>query len=312
MQTILGSGGSIGIELANVLPAYTDKIRLVSRNPKKVNPNDDLFPSDLTDKQKLVEALKGSEVAYLVAGLKYEAKTWQQQWPLVIQNTIEACKANNTKLVFFDNIYMYDPQCIPFMTEDCNINPCSKKGEVRARIAQNLMDEVKAGNLKAVIARSADFYGPGNVNSLMMLSVYQNFLKGKKANWLCALDKKHSHTFIPDSAKATAILGNDTKADNQVWHLPTAKEPPTGKQWIGAFAKEMNVQPKTQLASRMMVKILGLFNPIMKEFVEMLYQYDQDYVFDSSKFEKTFNFQPTPYTDGIKEIVKQGSLKKSH
>ena len=307
MQTILGSGGAIGKELAHVLPKYTNKIRLVSRNPKAVNQNYELFPCDLTDQQKLVEALKGSEVAYLVAGLKYETKTWQELWPKIMTNTIEACKANNTKLVFFDNIYMYDPKYIPFMTEDCPVNPCSKKGEVRARIAQMLMDEVKQGNLKAVIARSADFYGPGKVNSLVMLSVYQNFLKGKKANWLSVLDKKHSHTYIPDAAKATAILGNDSRADGQVWHLPTAKEPPTGRQWIEAFAKEMNVKPRVQLASKTMVKILGLFNPIMKEFVEMLYQYDRDYVFDSSKFEKMFNFNPTSYTDGIKQIVEQGS-----
>jgi len=307
MQTILGSGGSIGTELAKVLPAYTDKIRLVSRNPKAVNPSDDLFPCDLTDQQKLVEALKGSDVAYLVAGLKYETKTWQELWPKIMQNTIEACKANNTKLVFFDNIYMYDPKRIPFMTEDCSVNPCSKKGEVRAKIAGMVMDEVKKGNLKAVIARSADFYGPGKINSVLMLSVYENLLKGKKANWLSSVDFKHSFTYTPDAAKATAILGNDPKGENQIWHLPTAKEPPTGRQWIEAFAKEMNVQPKTQLASRTMVKIFGLFNPIMKEFVEMLYQYDRDYIFDSSKFEKMFNFNPTFYADGIKQIVKEGS-----
>jgi nucleoside-diphosphate-sugar epimerase len=307
MQTILGSGGSIGTELAKILPAYTDKIRLVSRNPKAINPKDDLFPCDLTDQQKLVEALKGSDVAYLVAGLKYETKTWQELWPRIMQNTIEACKANSTKLVFFDNIYMYDPKCIPFMTEECPVYPCSKKGEVRAKIAGMVMDEVKKGNLKAVIARSADFYGLGKINSVVNLSVYQNLLKGKKANWLSSVDYKHSFTYTPDAAKATAILGNDAKAENQVWHLPTAKEPPTGRQWIEAFAKEMKVQPKTQLASRTMVKILGLFNPIMKEFVEMLYQYDRDYVFDSSKFEKAFNFELTPYFDGIKEIVRQGA-----
>jgi nucleoside-diphosphate-sugar epimerase len=307
MQTILGSGGSIGTELAQVLPAYTDKIRLVSRNPKAVNKTDDLFPCDLTDQQKLLEALKGSDVAYLVAGLKYETKTWQELWPRIMQNTIEACKANNTKLVFFDNIYMYDPKCIPFMTEDCPVNPCSKKGEVRAKIAGMVMDEVKKGNLKAVIARSADFYGPGKINSILMMSVYENFLKGKKANWLSSVDYKHSFTYTPDAAKATAILGNDSRAENQVWQLPTAKEPPTGRQWIEAFAKEMNVQPKTQLASRTIVKILGLFNPIMKEFVEMLYQYDRDYVFDSSKFEKMFNINPTSYADGIKQIVKQSA-----
>jgi nucleoside-diphosphate-sugar epimerase len=306
MQTILGSGGSVGIELAKILPAYTDKIRLVSRNPKAVNPVDELFSCDLTDKEKLVDAVKGSKIVYLLAGLKYELKTWQELWPMIMANTIEACNVNNTKLVFFDNIYMYDPKCIPFMTEDCPVNPCSKKGEVRAKIAGMIQDEVKKGNLKAVIARSADFYGPGKINSVLMISVYENLLRGKKANWLSSVDYRHSFTYTPDAAKATAILGNDPIAENQVWHLPTAKEPPTGRQWIDAFASEMNVQPKVQLASPTMVKILGLFNPIMKEFVEMLYQYDRDYVFDSSKFEKEFNFMPTPYVEGIKEIVKQG------
>ncbi len=309
MQTILGSGGAIGSGLAKFLHAYTKKVRLVSRHPQKLNAEDELFICDLTDKQKLNESVKGSEVAYLVAGLKYETKTWQDLWPKIMENTIEACKANKTKLVFFDNVYMYDPKCIPFMTEDCPINPCSRKGEVRAKIAGMLMDEVKKGNLKAVIARSADFYGPGKINSILMLSVYQNFLKGKKANWLSSMDFKHSFTYTPDASKATAILGNDSQADGKVWHLPTYGEPLTGRQWIDAFAREMNVQPKTQLASRTMVKILGWFNPIMREFLEMLYQYDRDYVFDSSRFEKTFNFQPTPYLDGIKEIVK-GSIVK--
>lgn len=44
MQTILGAGGAIGIDLAKELLAYTDKIRLVSRNPVKVNAGDELFP----------------------------------------------------------------------------------------------------------------------------------------------------------------------------------------------------------------------------------------------------------------------------
>lgn len=305
MQTILGSGGSIGNELAKVLKNYSKKIRLVSRNPKAVNQDDDLFPCDLIDGAKLSEAVKGSEVVYLLAGLKYEAKTWQQMWPVIMKNTIEACKTHNAKLVFFDNIYMYDPKCIPFMTEDCPINPNSKKGEVRARIAGMIHDEMKKGNLSAVIARSADFYGPGKINSVLIISVYENFLKGKKANWFSSLDFVHSFTYTPDAAKAVAILGNDPKADNGVWHLPTAKEPPTGRQWIEAFANEMNVKPRIQLATALLIKIMGLFNPLMREFVEMLYQYDRDYIFDSSKFEKTFNFKPTDYAVGIKEIVKQ-------
>jgi nucleoside-diphosphate-sugar epimerase len=306
MQTILGSGGSIGNELAKVLPQYTGEIRLVSRNPKAVNPTDQLFSCDLTDKSKLTEALKDSEVAYLVAGIPYQTKVWQKLWTVIMQNTIDACKENGTRLVFFDNMYLYDPEHISFMTEETPVNPGSKKGNVRAGLARMIAEEIEKGNLNALIARSADFYGPGVNSSILMIGVYNNFKKGKKANWFCSLNHKHSFTYTPDAAKATALLGNDKEAYNQVWHLPTAKEPKTGREWIEAFAAEMKVKPKVQLATKPVVRIMGLFNPVMKEFVEMLYQYDRDYIFDSSKFEKAYDFIPVSYGEGIKRIVQMG------
>jgi len=100
------------------------------------------------------------------------------------------------------------------------------------------------------------------------------------------------------------MLGNSVDAWNQIWHLPTAKNPPTGKEWVEAIAGELGVKPKFQVATKFMVKVLGLFVPIMKEMVEMMYQNDRDYVFDSSKFEKQFNFKPTLYEDGIKEMIR--------
>lgn len=48
MQTILGANGTIGSVLATELIKYTDSIRLVSRNPKKVNETAELFPADLS------------------------------------------------------------------------------------------------------------------------------------------------------------------------------------------------------------------------------------------------------------------------
>ena len=151
MQTILGAGGAIGTGLAKELTAFTKKIRLVSRNPKKVNDTDELFACDLTDEAKVLEAVEGSEIVYLTAGFPYKLKTWKEAWPLVMQNTINACKAHNSKLVFIDNIYMYDPSKLSFMTEDTPIDPSSKKGKVRAQTAGMLMDEVKAGNFQALM-----------------------------------------------------------------------------------------------------------------------------------------------------------------
>jgi nucleoside-diphosphate-sugar epimerase len=264
-----------------------------------------LFSCDLTKAIEVDEAVKGCEVAYLTVGLPYKTKVWKEQWPLIMKNVIAACKKHKTKLVFFDNIYMYHPNKLSPMTEETEISPVSKKGKVRAEIAQMVLDEIKSGKLEALIARAADFYGPAITNSVFNEVVFKNLKAGKKANWFCSVKKLHNFTFTPDAAKATALLGNTKTAYNQVWHLPTA-EPLTGKEWIEKVAKELRVEPKTQVVSKFIIKLIGLFNPVMKEFVEMLYQWDRDYNFDSSKFETVFKIKPTPVNGAIQQIIRAG------
>jgi nucleoside-diphosphate-sugar epimerase len=305
MQVILGSGGAIGSNLAIELTKYSSRIRLASRNPKKVNENDELVICDLTQPGDVDKAVKGCEIAYLTVGLPYHLKVWQQQWPVVMKNTIAACKNHKTKLVFFDNIYMYHPEKLNPMTEETEVLPSGKKGKIRAEIAQMVLDEIKSGKLQALIARSADFYGPRISNSVFNEVVIKNLKAGKKANWFCSLNNQHNFTFTPDAAKATALLGNTAGAYGEVWHLPTAA-PMKGKEWIDKVGKELGVEPKTQVASKFIIKIMGLFNPVMKEFVEMLYQWDRDYNFDSSKFETVFKMKPTPADKAIKQMINSG------
>lgn len=306
MQTILGSGGAIGVELAKVLPAYTDQIRLVSRHPQKINEDDELLAADLTDREKVFEAVKGSKIVYLTVGLPYDIKVWQSTWPVIMSNVIAACQEHHAKLVFFDNIYMYDKDHLAPMDEETPRNPPSRKGQVRLELEKMIMGEVNKGRLTAVIARAADFYGPSIDNTSMLTEmVFKNLANGKKANWLGSLKHKHSFTFTPDAGKATALLGNTADTYNQVWHLPTAADPPTGREWVDMIAREMNVQARVQVAPKLVVRLMGLFMPIMREMVEMMYQYDRDYVFDSSKFEKRFDFKPTSYEEGIKTVVQK-------
>ena len=159
MQTILGAGGSIGVELAKALPAFTDRIRIVSRTPRKVNTGDELFAADITDAAAVDKAVKGSEIVYLTVGFPYRLKIWEERWPVAMRNVIDACKRHNSRLVFFDNVYMYDHNHLQHMTEETPIRPTSKKGAIRKQIADMLMSEVKEGDFTALIARSADFAG---------------------------------------------------------------------------------------------------------------------------------------------------------
>jgi len=303
MQTILGANGTIGSVLAKEVRSYTDKIRLVSRNPKKVNETDELFPADLSQIGVVDKAVEGSDVVYLVVGLDYKLNVWEDKWPKLMRAVIDACIKHKARLVFFDNVYMYDLGAIPHMTEESPVKPPSKKGAVRKEISQMLLDEVKAGKLMALIARSADFYGPENEKSFVTEMVYKNLKKGKTPNWFINADRKHSFTYTPDAAKATAILGNTNDAYNQVWHLPTDKNTLTGREFISLFAREMNAKTRVSVMPMWLIKVLGLFIPIMKEMPEMMYQYDRDYFFDSSKFEKRFIFRTTTYKDGVKNSV---------
>ncbi len=305
MQTILGAGGPIATELAKALRSYTSNIRLVSRDPQKVNPEDELIALDLLDYAGVDEAVKGSNVVYLTVGFPYNRKYWEEHWPKLVADVIKACQEHDCKLVFFDNVYMYDKDELAPMTENTPVKPPSRKGQVRARIAEMIMQEVWTGKLTALIARSADFYGPGiKNNSLLIETVFKPMAKGKKAIWMGSAKYKHSFTYTPDAGKATALLGNTEDAYNQVWHLPTASNPFTGKQWIDEIAGQMGKKPGYWAIPKWMVRIMGIFMPIMRESVEMMYQYDRDYIFDSSKFRERFNIQATSCKQGIREIIK--------
>jgi len=255
--------------------------------------------ADLVDAKATIDAVAGSDVVYLLAGLKYQISVWRETWPIIMQNVIDACKRVHARLLFFDNVYMYG-KVSGAMTEDTPYNPCSKKGEVRARIATMLMDEVKAGNLKAIIARAADFYGPATPHGVPNILVFEAFARKATPSWLVNADVPHSFTFIPDAVLGVSKLAERDSAWNQIWHLPTASAPPTGREFIGMAAKEFGVAPKVRILSRPMLRVVGLFDTNVRESMEMLYQSDSPYIFDSTKFANEFGFAGTPYQEGIR------------
>ncbi|MFT3903306.1 MAG: NAD-dependent epimerase/dehydratase family protein [Niabella sp.] len=303
MQTILGAGGSIGKFLAKELLQYTDKIRLAARHPQQVNGNDELSSVNLLHKEEVNRAVSGADVAYLTVGLPYNYKIWRKQWPVIMQNVIDACLAHSCKLVFFDNVYMYDKSTISDMKEDSPINPPSKKGEVRATLVRMIQNAIAEKGLKAIIARSADFYGPGATNGILNIMVINNLLKRRSASWQADANKIHSFTYTPDAAKATALLGNTERAYNQTWHLPTSAERLTGKQFVQLTAKIANRKASLTTLTPFMFSIVGLFSRQVRELKEMQYQNDRDYFFNSEKFNNAFSFKPTSYAEGIRQTL---------
>lgn len=305
MQTILGANGVIARELSRALSASTDRLRQVSRNPQRVNQKDEIVKADLLDAQATANAVAGSDVVYLVAGLKYDAAVWQEQWPRIMRNAIDACKRSGSRLVFFDNVYAYG-RCDGMMTEQTPFNPVSRKGEVRARIATTLLDEMRAGELQAMIVRSADFYGPGAIQSFPHNTVFDRLRAGKSPQWIGNPKAVHTFTYTPDAGRALAVLGQSADAYGHTWHVPTTKELLGGEGFV-RLACELAGRPyKLQVAPPWMLRLMGLFMPVLRENREMMYQFDFDYRFDSSKMESAFNLKPTLYREGIAASLRAG------
>jgi nucleoside-diphosphate-sugar epimerase len=302
LYTILGAGGVIANELTKELQANGKKVRLVSRQPKAIG-DAEALAADITDPLQTRRAVSGSSMVFLCAGLAYNHKIWEVAWPKIIQNIIHACSEAGIPLIFFDNVYMYGLVDGP-MTEETPYNPRSKKGEIRAMIANKIMDRVKEGRLTASIARAADFYGPGaDTTGIMNMLVIGNLSKGKMANWLGSDQYTHSYTFTPDAGKALYLLSQDNNTFNQIWHLPTTNPAPNGKEYIEMVAGILKVKPRYMRLTGLMIRLAGLFDTTIAELHEMLYQSNHPYIFDSTKFDRHFNFKPTSYEDGLRQTI---------
>jgi nucleoside-diphosphate-sugar epimerase len=303
LHTILGAGGAISNELAPILQADHVPLRLVSRRGLPAQ-GAETVAADLTDPEATRKAIAGSTVAYLLVGLAYDIQVWREQWPKIMSNVIAACKESGTKLIFFDNVYMYG-RVQGAMTEETPFHPVSRKGEVRAQIAKQLLDEMGGGKIEALIARSADFYGPGGDRTgVPNMLVFSNLARGKKAQWLCRLDQPHSFTYVPDAARAVYLLAQRESAFGQTWHLPTAGNPMTGREFIQAAAAAMGRPYGASGLPKWMMSMAGLFDRTVKEAVEMAYQSEMPYRFDSTKFNAAFGFEPTSYQEGIEQTAK--------
>jgi nucleoside-diphosphate-sugar epimerase len=301
-HTILGAGGSIGNALTHELLKSKEEVRLVSRSNFSI-PGTESFKADITSYQETLNSIKNSDVVYLCVGLPYDSRVWSDLWPKIMQYTIDACKSVNAKLIFFDNVYMYG-KVNGKMIETTPYNPCSRKGEIRVKIATLLENEMKQKNINAIIARSADLYGPyATKTSLPYVLAIDKLNNGKKAQWLIDVNKLHSYTYTMDSADGLILLSNRDDCNNEIWHLPTYNPAIDGKTFINLVAQELGVTPNYSVLKKWMIKMVGFFNKTIFELYEMLYQSEFDYYFDSTKFNEFFNYKPKTYKEGIHETI---------
>lgn len=310
MQVILGANGIIGEGLAKELRAnYTDEIKLVGRNPKKVNPDDILFKGNLLNPKDVNKALVNAKIAYLTVGLPYKSEIWLSDWPKIMQNVIRACKANNCKLVYFDNTYAY-AQNSKVQKEDTLLKSKGKKGIAKKITAELLLKAMEEKEIEAVICRAPEFYGPGKTKGITNTLVFEKLKANKKPKVLLNDNVLRTLIYAPDASKAMALIANHSETYTQTWHLPCDDNRLTYKEIIAEISKQLGRTIKYDVLNSFILKTASFFNTNSKETQELLPRYTIDNIFDSSKFNNKFpEFKVTSYQEGIKTIIDDYQIK---
>jgi nucleoside-diphosphate-sugar epimerase len=310
MQTILGANGQIAVGLARELQLrHTSDLKLVSRHPRKVNDTDVLASADLLDAGQTAEAVKGSRVVYFTAGLPPDTQLWETQFPVMLKNALDATRAAGAKFAYFDNTYMY-PQDDRPQTEETPFLPVGRKGRVRTVMASMVLEEMARADIPVVIGRAPEFYGPGKTQSFTNALVIDRLKLGKKPRVPVRDDTRRTLIWTPDASRALAAIGNAPDAFGQSWHLPCCDDRPTYRQFIAMATEVFGRDAAYTVIGKWALTAAGIFSRQVSEIRELLPRYEQDNLFDSTKFKSRFpEFEVTSYREGLERIRQEWAGK---
>ena len=301
-HVVLGTG-AIGRAVMEELIKRGESVRMVNCSGKmdEIPIGVEIVASDLYEQAKVIEVTRGAKVVYQAGQPNYNE--WPEKFPLLQKSIIDGLTGSEAKLVLVENLYMYGETNGKPLTEDAPYNAHTRKGQVRAEISTAAFDAYKDGRLRVTSARGGNFFGPWGIDSTMGTRAFYPLLQGKPAQLIGHTDLPHSHTYTKDFGKALVILGERSEADGQAWHVPNDQPMITQGELVRMFAEEAGVEPKMSGMGKLMMRIGGLFIPEAKETVEMMYEFDEPFIVDSSKFEKTFGMKATSMREAIRETV---------
>jgi nucleoside-diphosphate-sugar epimerase len=301
LHLIFGSG-ALGIAIAHQLVASGKRVRMVNRSHRTNLPHGVEFViGDAADPLFAQEVCKGAQVVYHCALPRYHFKTWVEEFPPLQQGILAGAISCGAKLIYGDNLYGYGNVKIP-ICEDLPYAATTNKGKMRADLAETLMSADRLGKVRVAIARASDFYGEGVLNSTFGDRVFIPAIQGKTAESIGDLDFPHTYTYINDFARAMIILGAREEAMGQVWHVPNAPTIST-REMLNLLFAELQLPAKINAMGKTMLRIGGLFIPEAAESVEMLYQFEQPFIVDSSKFTNAFGDISTLHSQAIHNTI---------
>ena len=300
LHVVFGTG-PVGLAVMDELVAKGVRVKMVNRNGRAKLPQGvEIRGVDATDPERTREVCDGASVVYNCLNAPYNR--WPEMFPPLQNGVLEGAAFAGAKLVAIENLYLYGRVGSKPMTEDLPYAATNRKGRTRAVMARDLMAAHEEGKVRVAVGRASDFFGPRGGLSFMGDRVFYPALEGKPAEIFGNLDAPHTYTYLPDIGTGLVILGERDEALGQAWHLPAA-ETLTTRQFIEMIFEESGQQPRIRSTPKAVFRIIGLFNPIVREFPEIYYEFDEPFVLDHLKFEQAFANHATPLREAIRTTL---------
>src|SRR5687768_15706886 len=309
LHVVFGTG-PVGMSVMDELVQRgSGRIRMVNRGGRASVPDGvEVVGGDATDSDFAREATAGASVVYFALNPPYDK--WPELFPGLQAGVIEGAASAGAKFVAMENLYMYGPTDGRPLTEDLSHAPNTRKGRVRAGMSEELMEAHTSGRVRVAIGRASDFFGPRVITSAAGEQVFGRAVQGKSAQVAGDPDQPHTYTYAPDIGRGLVILGEREEALGRAWHLPSP-ETVTTRRFVEMIFEEVGKLARIQAAPKIVLRAIGLFNPGIRETIEMLYEFEEPFVVDHSKFEREFGERATPLKEAIGDTVRWYRSKRT-
>jgi len=299
LHVVFGAG-ALGKWTARELVRMGKRVRMINRSGKadRLPEGVEIVAGDAYDVNKNIELTKGAVVVYQCAQPLYIE--WAEKFPPMQKAILDAVSANGAKFIVGENLYMYGDTNGQPIREESSYQLHTRKGKVRAEMANAVMQAHRAGKVRAAIGRASNFFGPDDM-AVTQFAI-RPALEGKAVNLIGRLDQPHTFSYVADFGKLLATLGTREAALGQIWFAPSPA-PVTQKELVKIVEDELGHKVKVLAAGKTMMRFLGLFNPTMRETVEMMYEWTQPFIMDSSKAQKAFGLKATSLQQAMRETI---------
>jgi nucleoside-diphosphate-sugar epimerase len=297
--------GAVGLATLDALRRRGETARLVNRSGHARVPDDvEVVAGDARDPAFTTAVAHGAEVVYQTLNPPYAE--WSTQFPPLQAGVLAAAEATGARLVSMENVYAYGRPAGRPLTEDRAYDAHTTKGQLRGRMARDLLAAHDAGRVEVAIGRASDYFGPrGGAQSNLGDRVFPPALAGRTATVLGDPDQPHTYTHVPDIGEGLAVLGEHPDAPGQVWHLPNDPDTRTTRQLVDLVYRQAG-RPRGRLRRLppVVLRALGLVDPTMRELVEMQYQFEEPFVVDSSRITGKLGVRATPLEQALADTLR--------